>query len=75
MRAFLVDTSPLRRLSGPLCDLYLDRTGSAALLEDLERRQVFTVSLDDGTYRYHEVLQSHLDQILTETRGEAALSR
>ncbi len=72
LRAFLVDTSPLRRLSGPLCDLFLDRTGSAALLEDLERRQVFTVSLDDGTYRYHEVLQAHLDQILTETRGETA---
>lgn len=72
LRGFLVDTSPLRRLSGPLCDLYLHRTGSAALLEDLERRQVFTVSLDDGTYRYHEVLQAHLEQILTETRGEAA---
>lgn len=72
LRAFLIDTSPLRRLSGPLCDLYLGRTGSAALLEDLECRQVFTVSLDDGTYRYHEVLQAHLEQILSETRGEAA---
>jgi len=72
LRAFLVDTSPLRRLSGPLCDVYLHRTGSAALLEELERRQVFTVSLDDGTYRYHEVLQSHLEQVLTETRGETA---
>lgn len=72
LRAFLVDTSPLRRLSGPLCDVYLDRRGSAALLEELERRQVFTVSLDDGTYRYHEVLQAHLEQVLTETRGETA---
>lgn len=72
LRTFLVETSPLRRLSGPLCDVYLGRSGSGALLEDLERRQVFTVSLDDGTYRYHEVLHAHLDQVLTETRGEAA---
>ena len=71
LRGFLVDTSPLRRLSGPLCDVFLDRRDSAALLEELERRQVFTVSLDDGTYRYHEVLQAHLEQVLTETRGEA----
>ena len=69
---FLVTTSPLRRLSGPLCDTFLGRPGSTAMLEELERHQVFTVSLDDGTYRYHEVLQSFLEQILTETLGEAA---
>ena len=73
LRRFLVETSPLRRLSGPLCDRYLGRTGSASLLSELERHQVFTVQLDDGTYRYHEVLQSFLEQILAETVGEAAM--
>ena len=72
LRSFLVETSPLRRLSGSLCDLFLNRSGSAALLEALDRHQVFAGSPDDGTYRYHEILQSYLEQILTETRGEAA---
>jgi DNA-binding SARP family transcriptional activator len=72
LRRFLVDTSPLRRLSGPLCDRYLGRTGSAALLSQLERHQVFTVQLDDGTYRYHEVLQSFLERVLVESIGETA---
>jgi DNA-binding SARP family transcriptional activator len=72
LRRFLVETSPLRRLSGPLCDRYLGRTGSAALLSQLERHQVFTVQLDDGTYRYHEVLQSFLERVLVESIGEPA---
>jgi ATP/maltotriose-dependent transcriptional regulator MalT len=73
LRRFLIETSPLRRLSGPLCDRYLGRAGSAAFLAELERHQVFTVQLDDGTYRYHEVLQSFLEQILAESIGEAAM--
>jgi DNA-binding SARP family transcriptional activator/RecA/RadA recombinase len=72
LRRFLVETSPLRRLSGPLCDRYLGRTGSAAFLSQLERHQVFTVQLDDGTYRYHEVLQSFLERVLVESIGETA---
>ncbi len=72
LREFLVETCVLRRLSGPICDRFLGRTGSAALLDELERRQVFTVALDDeGTYRYHEVLRGHLEGVLVEQRGEA----
>jgi DNA-binding SARP family transcriptional activator len=72
LREFLVDTCVLRRLSGPICDRFLGRTGSGALLDELERRQVFTVALDDeGTYRYHEVLRGHLEGVLVEQRGEA----
>ena len=73
LREFLVGTCVLRRLTGSLCDRLLERRGSRALLEELERRSVFTVALDDeGTYRYHEVLRSHLEGILVETVGEAA---
>ena len=72
LRDFLVGTSVLRRLSGPLCDALLGRSGSLALLEELERRSVFTVALDDeGTFRYHEVLRSHLEAMLVAKAGES----
>lgn len=72
LRDFLVRTSVLRRLSGPLCDALLERSGSRDLLEELERRSVFTVALDDeGTFRYHEVLRSHLEAMLVAEAGES----
>lgn len=72
LRDFLVRTSVLRRLSGPLCDALLERSGSRELLEELERRSVFTVALDDeGTFRYHEVLRSHLEAMLVAEAGES----
>jgi DNA-binding SARP family transcriptional activator len=72
LRRFLVDTCVLRRLSPTLCDDLRGSTGSARLLEELVRREVFTVRLDDaGTYRYHEVLRSHLEGVLVDERGEA----
>lgn len=72
LREFLVGTCVLRRLTGSLCDRLLERDGSAAMLEELERRCVFTVALDDeGTYRYHEVLRSHLEAMLVESLGPA----
>ncbi len=73
LREFLVGTCVLRRLTGSLCDRLLQRHGSRALLEELERRSVFTVAIDDeGTYRYHEVLRSHLEGMLVEAVGEAS---
>ena len=72
LRDFLVRTSVLRRLNGSLCDALLERSGSRELLEELERRSVFTVALDDeGTFRYHEVLRSHLEAMLVAAAGEA----
>ncbi|MDQ6709640.1 MAG: AAA family ATPase [Candidatus Dormibacteraeota bacterium] len=71
LRRFLVGTCVLGRLSGPLCDAFLERTGSDQLLQELERRQIFTSVTDDhGGYRYHEVLRSHLEQVLVEELGE-----
>ncbi len=72
LREFLVGTCVMRRLTGSLCDRLLERRGSRELLEELERRSVFTVAVDDdGTYRYHEVLRSHLEGLLVATVGEA----
>jgi DNA-binding SARP family transcriptional activator len=65
LRQFLVETSVLGRLSGPLCDRLLSRTDSREILEDLERRRLFTHRLgEDGSYRYHEILRSHLVAVL-----------
>jgi DNA-binding SARP family transcriptional activator len=71
LRWFLVRTCVLTRLTGPICDTFLDRTASQQVLQELERRQIFTYATDDrGGYRYHEVLRSHLEQVLVEELGE-----
>jgi ATP/maltotriose-dependent transcriptional regulator MalT len=74
LREFLVETCVLGRLTGPLCDKLLGRRGSAALLAELYRRQIFTVELDeaDESYRYHEVFRSLLDRMLVDRVGEEA---
>ncbi len=66
VRGFLVDTCILDRLSGPLCDAVTGLPGGRAMLESLERANLFVVPLDDSRrwYRYHhlfaDVLQTHL---------------
>jgi DNA-binding SARP family transcriptional activator len=71
LREFMVHTSVTSRLSGHLCDRLLDRTGSAHLLDELERRSLFTTRVDEaGGYRYHEVFRSHLQSVLIGEVGE-----
>ena len=71
LRRFLVETSVLGRLSGPLCDRCCERTGSRDVLDELERRRLFTQRLaEGGIYRYHEVLRSHLQGVLLDEVGE-----
>jgi LuxR family transcriptional regulator, maltose regulon positive regulatory protein len=57
IRTFLLRTSVLERLSGPLCDAVLEAEGSAGLLGELERSNLFLVPLDDHRewYRYHHL--------------------
>jgi ATP/maltotriose-dependent transcriptional regulator MalT len=68
VQQFLLHTSILERLSAPLCDALTEQEGSQAMLEGLERVNLFVVALDDerGWYRYHhlfaEVLRRHLQQ-------------
>ena len=58
---FLTRTAVLERMSGPLCDAVLERSGSAALLESLARSNLFVVPLDaNGWYRYHHLFQKLL---------------
>jgi LuxR family maltose regulon positive regulatory protein len=68
VQQFLLHTCLLERLSGPLCDTVTGQEGSQAMLEALERANLFVVALDDERrwYRYHhlfaEVLRNHLQQ-------------
>ncbi len=73
LRDFLVETCVLGRLSGSLCDQLRGATGSAEMLDELARRQVFVQVLDDdGSYRYHDVLNGFLEATLLLQVGEAA---
>ena len=57
LRTFLLETSVLDRLSGPLCDAVTGREGSQALLEEAERAGLFLIPLDEvrGWWRYHHL--------------------
>jgi LuxR family maltose regulon positive regulatory protein len=57
VRHFLLQTSVLTRMTGPLCDAVTDGKGGAAMLETLERANLFLVPLDDRRqwYRYHHL--------------------
>src|SRR5499427_5366219 len=60
--SFLTRTSVLGRMCGPLCDAILREHGSAAVLEQLEARNLLVVPLDRRRewYRYHHLLQELL---------------
>jgi LuxR family transcriptional regulator, maltose regulon positive regulatory protein len=57
VRAFLLETSVLERLTGELCDAVTGRAGSQAMLTDIERAGLFLVPLDEvrGWWRYHHL--------------------
>jgi ATP/maltotriose-dependent transcriptional regulator MalT len=65
---FLLETSVLDRLSGPLCDAVTGQADSQALLERIERANLFLVALDDERrwWRYHrlfaDLLRARLQQ-------------
>ena len=66
VRSFLLQTSILDRLSGSLTDAVTGQDGGKAMLEGLDRGNLFLVPLDDRRrwYRYHhlfaDVLQARL---------------
>jgi LuxR family maltose regulon positive regulatory protein len=57
VQKFLLQTSILGRLSGPLCDAVTGQAGGKAMLETLDRGNLFLVPLDDQRrwYRYHHL--------------------
>lgn len=68
LRAFLLETSLLDRLSGPLCDAVTGCTHSQDYLAAIERANLFLLPLDEvrGWWRYHhlfaDLLRARLHQ-------------
>ena len=62
VRTFLLRTSILERLSGPLCDAVTEEGGGQSMLEDLEHANMFLIPLDDNChwYRFHHLFRDHL---------------
>ena len=72
VRSFMYQTSILDQLSAPLCDAVIDKPGSQAYLEQLDRANLFLIPLDEEQhwYRYHhlfaEFLRKQIKQLCPE---------
>ena len=75
-RGFLLETSVLDAMCGPLCDAATGRHGSAEMLVELERANLFLIPLDDRRewYRYHELFADMLRNRLLQSDPELALA-
>ncbi|MDQ1739910.1 MAG: hypothetical protein QOE53_1562, partial [Pseudonocardiales bacterium] len=72
VRSFLLQTSVLDRLTGPLCDAVTGQHGGKAMLEALDRANLFVVPLDDSRrwYRYHHLFADLLRTHLLDSRAD-----
>ncbi len=61
-RDFMIRTSVLERMSGPLCDEVLKTEGSGVLLREFGHSNLLVVPLEDGGrwYRYHRLFADFL---------------
>lgn len=71
-RQFLVRTSMLDSMSGPLCDAVLKTRASGRRLEQLETRNLLVIPLDRRRewYRYHHLLREMLQAELRRTQPD-----
>jgi LuxR family maltose regulon positive regulatory protein len=69
LREFMIQTSVLERLSGPLCTAVTANRDSERLLQRLERENAFVIALDSKRewYRYHHLFAELLRHELTRT--------
>ncbi|MGI9598954.1 MAG: AAA family ATPase, partial [Acidimicrobiales bacterium] len=72
VRRFMLQTSILGELSGPLCDAITGMANSALRLRDLEHSNLLVVPLDSTGewYRYHHLLGQWLQHELVVTEPE-----
>ena len=66
IQTFLLQTSILSQLTGPLCNAVTGRSDGQAILEQLEAANLFLVPLDDERrwYRYHHLFSNVLQHYL-----------
>lgn len=72
IQQFLLYTAILERLSAPLCDEITGQPGSQAILERIERANLFLVPLDNARawYRYHHMFADVLRNYLRQTHPQ-----
>jgi LuxR family transcriptional regulator, maltose regulon positive regulatory protein len=72
VREFLLRTSILARMTGPLCDAVTGGNGGSARLAALDRANLFVVPLDDQRrwYRYHHLFGDVLRARLLDERPD-----
>lgn len=72
VRDFLLETSVLEQLSGPLCDVLTNRNNSQEMLEQLDQANLFLQPLDEDRhwYRYHKLFADLLLARLQATAPE-----
>ena len=71
IQSFLLQTSILDRMTGPLCDVITGHRDSTAVLEALDRANLFIVPLDNERrwYRYHRLFADLLQRQLIQTHS------
>ncbi len=72
VQRFLLQTSILNRLTGPLCDFVRDQSDSQEMLERLEKANLFIDPLDNSRqwYRYHQLFVDLLRHRLQQVQAE-----
>jgi LuxR family maltose regulon positive regulatory protein len=70
VQRFLMETSVLERLCGPLCDALTGESDGDAMLAHLHQRNLFITPLDEERrwYRYHHLLADLLQNLLRKER-------
>ncbi|WP_110516304.1 LuxR C-terminal-related transcriptional regulator [Herpetosiphon llansteffanensis] len=76
IQAFLLQTSILERMTGPLCDAVLNQTNSQAILAQIDQAHLFIVALDQqrAWYRYHQLFSDLLRQRLAQQLTQQELA-
>ena len=75
MRAFLLETSILPELTPALCQAVTGRSDASVVLEELNRRNLFLVALDEvsSAYRFHALFAEFLrERLAREMPGRIA---
>lgn len=75
-RDFLLKTSILDRMCGPLCDAVTGENSGQSSLEALENENLFTTSADDERrwFRYHQLFAELLRRLLREQQTETEVA-
>jgi LuxR family maltose regulon positive regulatory protein len=70
VQTFLLHTSILSRLSGPLCEAVTGQTNGKATLAQLDQANLFIAALDSARawYRYHPLFAEFLQERLQQTQ-------